>query len=276
MAHKQKKTLWERVDPGTIIALIALILTQTPSIGQMLDMLWPSRVDVNVPQVSIGHFLGQSGISIVFSLRNTGGRDVTIDGVNGVACFVSGPGDLAMKLGAMSYYSAEMPGLQKAISHFSIRRGDSWDGMINFQEVISEDEQAKMTEIISKIQGAVPTPMQYGPPPFVAIDAPTVQAAQQLAKSDFRWRAGNYRLFVQIKSDAGREVGFAAYAFTLAPSAVNGMLAATDEYSKGILFSPRPTDHPFVTITRVDQSSAESTFRALLESIQITKSAQNR
>lgn len=53
MTSGKPKTLWERIDPGTIVALLALVLTQLPSVSVMwVAVFKPRLVTVSFPNSS--------------------------------------------------------------------------------------------------------------------------------------------------------------------------------------------------------------------------------
>jgi hypothetical protein len=74
---KRRKSLWERVDPGTILAFVALVLTQLPPISKLWASLTkPVKVAISFPnsQFFVDQIFGHSAALIQLSLRNDGGR----------------------------------------------------------------------------------------------------------------------------------------------------------------------------------------------------------
>src|SRR5271167_4474598 len=105
MATTSGRSPWERIDPGTIVAFLALVLTQLPPVSEIFyRAVWPAKVTVSFStnEFLVDQIFGRSVVVIQLSLRNDGGRVATIGQLNAV---LKGPNGFLTALSADEFIS---------------------------------------------------------------------------------------------------------------------------------------------------------------------------
>ena len=86
-----------------------------------------------------------------------------------------------------------------------------------FSEVLEPAEERDLRRIQAQILPLPPTglvPMPPSSPPVP--DRQTIADAKAMFARAFKWKEEQYQLFVQISSDAGRQIGVSGFEFRFA------------------------------------------------------------
>jgi hypothetical protein len=269
MALRNRKSPWKRVDPGTIVAFVALVLTQTPSIHEIwLRIFYPVKVTVSFPnsEFSVDQMFGHSAVAIQLSLRNDGGRTANIGQLNGV---LSGPSGLPVALEAEQYIamgSMPTPPIPQNMSSIVLKPGDRWDARVLFHEKVSADEVAK----IVRIEGALIQPIAGSPSASqqasgIAADSSEEELkkkAAEMANRAFRWKPGSYELFVEVFQEGeDKQLGLAGLNFTLSFDAVSQMQSVINDFRFGNINIPGdPRTSPMVHLQALSSTDVSIKF----------------
>src|SRR5277367_1978883 len=188
MATTAGRSLWERIDPGTIVAFLALVLTQLPPISEIIyRAVWPAKVTVSFStnEFMVDQIFGHSVVVLQLSLHNDGGRVATIGELNAV---LSGPNGFLTALSADEYISIgpQMMPVAQPMTSIVLEPGKRWDAMVLFEEKISADEQSK----IVRIEGSL-MPGSFGPPSLIQQPPQSLCSLNRfLRRKPSRWPMG--------------------------------------------------------------------------------------
>ncbi len=228
---------------GTIIALVALILSQLPPLKNLLR---GAHLRITVPDAfALTHVLGNLNIAIFLDIYNDGGKDVTIAKVD---CLMTNSEGLRLDLPARTYFSREPPPPGQAMQELmlgwiSLKPGEHWAETVRFFKLWSEEEEERYSEIVSKIRSNIfsKAPAQWPAQGFVEADAGIVMEARAFFEKKFPLNKGNYQLFIAALSESGQALGVRGFDLTLFESSIRNLRALADDYKTGAgVYYPNP------------------------------------
>jgi len=244
LAPRTGNSLWQRIDPGTIVAFLALVLTQLPPISEIIyRAVWPAKVTVSFStnEFIVDQIFGHSVVVLQLSLRNDGGRVATIGQLSAV---LSGPAGFLTALSADEYISIgpQMMPVAQPMTSIVLELGKRWDAMVLFEEKISADEQSKIVRIEGSLMpGSFGPPSLIPQPPQAPLQPKPIleKEAFDMANGAFKWERGDYELFIQVLSEGGtKEIGLTGLTFTVSSAAISQLQSVINMYQSGILNEP--------------------------------------
>lgn len=214
-----------------IVALLAVVLSQLPPLHLLIK---PRRLEVEVySRALVTHFVGSPNISLVLSIRNTGGRELR---VKSMEMQILRDGKLATTLPAQGYF--ETPSAQTAVLFvpFGIRPNENWTHSVNFFSLFDRHTEKNFREKKAILQDDIAKKLQIRPQgnsDLVVADPDHVQPFMDLFHAFFVWRPGEYVITLSVKAEPPSASVAKMYRFTLFESDTAEMTEYTEGYKYG-------------------------------------------
>jgi hypothetical protein len=214
-----------------VCALVAIVLSQLPPIHLLLR---PKRLEVEVySRISITHKVGNPNISVMVSIRNTGGRELRI---RGLGLEITRDGKPLLTLPAQNYF--ELPSSQSSVLFvpFSLKPGETWAHTVTFLNFFERLTEKQFRENLSALTSDIRRKIQERPQQdnrLVEAEAKLVEPFNALFEKLFVWLPGEY--VANLKVDAKPESASYSkkYRFTLYESDTAELRQHVDDYPFG-------------------------------------------
>lgn len=222
---------------SAVIAVLALILSQLPPLREIIRGL---KVRITVPEIfTIIHFLGNIRMYIFLDVHNIGGRFVSISKID---CVIKDAGGSRWNIPAQTYISRQptssgQPPQEFLIGWISLKPGEHWSRNVRCFKLLSEAEEEKVNDIISKIRDNITAKLQQRivqTQALVEADEGIVKEAKDFFEKKFSLSKGNYQLFIAVLSESNPVIlSVRGFEFTLFESHIRSLRAITEEYKYG-------------------------------------------
>jgi len=233
MAVLKDPTFW-----ATVIALLALILSQLPPIAQLLKRR--QLLIIVSEQLALYHYLGNIQFLAFLGLHNTGGRDVTIGRID---CVIADEDGHRWPVPAQTYLSRQPSAVagQAAPELFmdwiSLKPGGHWGETVHFFKVWSVQDEQNAASLTSRMRADINAKLALRKPdeakkPAEADDA-LVKEATELFEKKFNLTKGNYRLVIAALSEKKEPLTVRGFDFTLFDHQIQALRSATEDYKVG-------------------------------------------
>lgn len=213
-------------------ALVAIILSQIPPIHILLR---PKRLDVEVhSRIGITHKVGNPNVSIVVSVRNTGGRELRI---RALRLNITRDGKPLLTLPAQNYFETPSSTSSVLFVPFSLKPGDTWVHSVTFLNFFDRLTEKQYREILSALDADIRRKISARPPEndkiAVVAESALVQPFKDLFEKFFVWQPGEYVADMQVDAEPGSASYSKKYRFTLYESDTAELRGHTEDYKFG-------------------------------------------
>jgi hypothetical protein len=213
------------------MSLSAIVLSQIPPVHLLLR---PRRLDVEVhSRILLTHLVGNANLTLVVSVRNTGGRDLR---VRGLRIDLMRDGKVLGSFPAQNYYETPSSTSLVLLVPFSLKRGEQWAQGVHFlnffdrktEKLFKESQSAISRDIRRRIDTR-----SEGDKNLVVAEPALVAPFEELFSRMFLWEAGEYVATLSVKAEPGSASYTKAYRFTLYESDMVELKRYAEEYKYG-------------------------------------------
>lgn len=219
-----------------VIASLALLLSQLPHVR-----LWfkPKRLEVEVRnRVLVTHTIGNPNVSLLVTIRNSGGRALRISGVD---IQITRDGLGVGILPCQSYFETGTQQSANLFVPFSLPPGSDWTKTLNFgnlfdrhvESAFRASRNAIKTDIEQKAAQNPPGPGQY-----IEAEPALIVPITDLFERLFMWHRGEYVLTLNVRAEGTKNFR-REYRFTLYDADVSDLRdhAKLYRYGAGVYFN---------------------------------------
>lgn len=213
-----------------VIASLALLLSQLPHIR-----LWfkPKRLEVDVKsRVFVTHSIGNPNVSMIVTIRNSGGRALRISGVD---IQITREGVDLGKLPGQSYFETGTPQTPILFVPFLLSPGADWTKSVFFANFFDRDVESEFRSSRAAIKNDIEQKIAARPAGFTqpveaapALVAPITELFERL----FMWKRGEYVLTLTVRAEGAANFK-REYRFTLYDADVSDLRDHAKLYSYG-------------------------------------------
>jgi hypothetical protein len=226
------------IDPGTWVAIVALVLTQVPSIGSLIDAaIHGTHVTVSFPDsFQLMHFLGNPGAILPLSIRNSGGTKATISSID---CVLQRPGQQPLVLrpyalvGTRGTSQAQVQGM--TVPTIDLDPGDFWNGNIQFYSRWSQKTGERQNRVAADMRSDLNRKTGGRPvQSLVTLDDSRVKEATSIFDENFKLISGDYLFLLRFVSNIGKQLGISGFRFSLTDTSIRALRSTVDDYKYGV------------------------------------------
>lgn len=235
---------------SALVAITAVALSQLPPVH-----LWfrPRRVEVEVhSRIRIAHKVGNPNVGMFVSVRNTGGRELRVRGLN---VSLTRDGNFIGIYPALNYF--ENPSSQSPVLFvpFTIKPGETWAHSMSFLNLFDRANEKLYRESESKLSADIRGKLASRPgndKQAVVADPELVAPFINLFEQLFIWKPGEYVAELVVDVEPGSATFKQSYRFTLYESDTTELRDHTQDYKFGGGLSYNVDKHigVFVPISR--------------------------
>lgn len=214
-----------------VLALGAIVLSQLPPIRLLVR---PKKLEVEVhSRINITHKVGNPNVSLVVSIRNTGGRDLRI---RGLWLDIQRDGQPLISLPGMHYF--ETPSAQSSVLFvpFALKPGEAWAHSVQFLNYFDRLTEKGFREGVARLDADIRKKIKTRPQddqrPVVA-DQALVAPFVELFKRLYVWLPGEYVADLRVIAEPGSASYRKAYRFTLYESDTKELGEHLEDYPYG-------------------------------------------
>ena len=229
-----------------LLALIAIVLSQLPPVRLLIR---PRRLEVEVhSRINITHKVGNPNVGLVVSIRNTGGLDLRIRGLN---LSVSRDGKLVTSMPGAHYF--ETPSSQASVLFvpFTLKPGESWAHSVEFLNYFDRLTEKAFRESIAHldwdIRRKLRERLEDDKRPVVG-DESLVMPFFELFKRLFIWFPGEYVADLNVFAEPSTATYQREYRFTLFESDTAELREHLEDYRFGVGLTFNAASHGGVAV----------------------------
>jgi len=218
---------------STVIALLALILSQLPPLRELLKH---RELRIVVPEtVSLYHFMGNLQISGFLALHNVGGRSITVQKVE---CVLLDDDGHPLRLPAQTYWSRAQAasGQELFIGWIHLSPSEHWAESVHFYKVWSVQDEEDSAKIVTSIRDDITAKRAAATtylPNSPDADDKLAKDAKDFFEKHFNLTKGNYRLLIAAISEKTDVVAVRGFDFTLYDHHIRALRSVADDYKTG-------------------------------------------
>lgn len=257
-------------DPAfwsTIIAVVALILSQLPPVSELLK---PKKLRIVVPDnLSLQHYMGNLQLLAFLALHNVGGRGITVQRIQ---CVMRDEDGHQWELPGQTYQPRAEKGVPElVIGWITLKPSEHWAETVRFFKVWSVQDEEDATAISARIRNEITAKLALRGPDesnkLVEASDNTVKEAIDFFAKRFTLAKGNYRLFIAALTEENAVVCVRAFDFTLFDHQLRALRSAADDYKMGagIYFqNPDPLKYgAFIRLRPIADTEAQKDYARL-------------
>lgn len=261
-------------DPAfwsTVIAVVALILSQLPPVT---DLLKPRELRIVVPDIlNFSHYMGNLHLIGFSALHNVGGRNITVQKIE---CVMTDEEGRQWRLPAQTYLPNQansgsgQPAPELFIGWISLKPGEHWAETVRFFKVWSVQDEEDATAISGRIRNDITAKLSQrklgDPNKLVEADENLVKEAKDFFEKRFTLAKGTYRLLVAAISEGNEVVRVRGFDFTLFDHQVRALRSAVDDYKTGagIYFGNMdPSKTAYIRLRPIPDTEAQKDYARL-------------
>lgn len=269
------KVLFEMIKThwGELIAFAALILSQLPSVRQMIKGKRLRMAVAGTAQFS--HVFGNTNISLWLDLENDGGKTIS---VRRISCFLRQVSGEVQSITATHYWLTESLGHEKPIElplgELALKPGERWSGYLHCwnTQTWGKAIESKVKSLMIKIRDDIDRKvaerdknMQSLPAaerPFVEVDSTLVQDTLDIVKNLRKLEEAEYVLLVVAFESANRPLKVLGFDLTLFESDIRDIFEDVEDYKYGfgVGLPTRKAKYVQVQIRSKGQKESEELF----------------
>jgi hypothetical protein len=222
---------------STVIAVVALVLSQLPPIR---DLLKPRELRIFVPEMlALSHYMGNLQIWAFLALYNTGGSSMTVQRIE---CVIVGEDGSPWRLPAQTYTptlaqtTAGQPAPELLMGWISLKPDENWAQTIRFFKVWTIKEDEDVAEISANIRADINAKLKLKAPfdsNLVEAEPALVKRAKDFFERKFTLTKGSYKLLIAARSEKNDVLRVRGFEFTLFDNQIRSLRAPVDDYKLG-------------------------------------------
>ena len=268
--NKTIQKFLEKIDPGTLVAIAALILTQVPSIGFMVSAaIKGRRAEVSLPnQALFAEAFGNLVATLYLSIHNSGGVQLDIRRIDLI--LVTPSKTLVFPSQALAV-DPSGAGAFQPMGTISLSPGDRWSRFIRFYAMPSDSDQAEISSLTDHVRRDIIAKLQPNQAQLVQIAPSLATEAVKVFDKDFPLASGiNYTGYVRTIAGSGKQMGLNGFQFTLAKETLESFRNQVyDNYQHGLGFNLYPIDQAPVQLGVAIQSLQDSQTKTRFAQLQL-------
>lgn len=259
-------TVWTAV-----IAVLALILSQLPPVREMLR---GTRLSIIVPEYMVlTHSLGNINLTTSVTLHNTGGRGVTVAGLD---CGLLADDGRRWHIPAQTYIDRDSQPLvgQQRVQLFMewipLEPKEFWSETVVFFKPWSVEEEGKAQDITGRMRSDISEKLSQRLPEKanvpVEADTELVNQAKEAFQKRFDLTIGNYKLLLAAISETEHIIAVRGFQFSMFESHVRAMRSLVEEYrtGAGVVFpSSDPSKVAVIRLKPISEDDARAAYAKL-------------
>jgi len=220
---------------STLIALLALVLSQLPPVREILK---PRELRIVVPEaLFLYHFMGNLQMSAFLTLNNVGGRGITVQKIECV--LIHEEGSPRYRLPAQTYWPRAQSGSGQElfIGWVPLKPEEHWAETVHFYKFWSVQDEEDSAAIISRIRNDIYAKRALLEPGLVNkpvdADEKLVKEAKDFFEKRFTLAKGNYKVLIAAISEKSEAVSVRGFDFTLYDHHLRTLRSIEDDYKTG-------------------------------------------
>ncbi|OMO21250.1 hypothetical protein [Vibrio lentus] len=233
------------------IALIALVLSQLPPIHKLLRS---GKLELDVyEKVGVTHMLGNPNLQLHVILNNTGGKPVSIIGID--ASIKQGNRDICSITGRNYIKTPDKSG-QVLLTKFKLIPGDEWSHLTNFYNEFSQHDEKKCKSFIKRTRDDISQKIEQRPVEqkgLVEVSESLVNEMYDFSTSHNIWETGEYQLELNVRCFEPRHNISKSFRFTLYESDSDELKEQIEAYKYGEGICYTPNDKNLWIFVRLDE-----------------------
>lgn len=216
---------------GIAASFVAIVLSQIPPIHLLL---LPRRLEIEVhSRILVTHHVGNPNLTLVISVRNTGGRELRI---RGIRIDLARDGRSIGMFPAQNYYETPSSTSSVLFVPFSLKPGEQWTHGVNFLNFFDRPTEKSYREHLSAIQADIREKLDTraeGDKSLVIVDPALVTPFEELFRRMFVWESGEYVATLSVTAEPGSASYSKKYRFTLYESDTHDLKKYAEDYKYG-------------------------------------------
>ncbi len=233
------------------IALLALILSQLPPIHKLLRR---GKLELDVyEKACVSHMFGNPNLQLHIILNNTGGKPVTITGLN--VSIKQGSRSIG-SISGKNYIKIPEKSGQVLLTKFKLKSGDEWAHLTNFYNDFSQHDEKTFKSLTKRIRDDISHKLEKRPKDatgLVQISDSLLTEVRSFSNSHNVWETGEYRLDLNVLCSDSKYNISKSFRFTLYESDSDELKEQIDRYKYGEGICYTPTDKPLWLLVRLDE-----------------------
>lgn len=259
--------LWSALSVS--VAIVALILTQLPTIRQMTR---GTDIRINTPQeISIWHDMGNINVGVFLDIHNVGGYTVNISSVE-CAILEKDTGKV-FRIPVRTYSSERASNL--SLGTITLSADQHWTNYVQCSDFFPRAELEQVTDLKAKINTDLidkrdKLSNQDKASVWIPIDDALYQKVVRFFDKKFGLtNEGNYQFFIKAVSDSGELLRVQGFDFTLFKSNIEALKEVVErdyKYGSGIVAAYRYTWAVVVPIAPMNENESRLVFQQRIAS----------
>lgn len=213
-----------------VVALLALVLSQLPPLHVFLR---PAKLDVEAfERIHILHMLGEPNVALHLIITNCGGREVK---VKSISLTFQLDGDHQFELQGRGYYQSLTDQTAVILTPFKLKSHQDWSHIVNFFTPRTRAEEREVNQIKSAISNNISPRKNEPGNDKLLLEAPQelVTPAMDYFTRKFKWKAGEYRVTLNVIAEPNNASSSQQFRFTIFESDSQQFLDETKRYKFG-------------------------------------------
>lgn len=233
------------------IAFLAMVLSQLPPIHKLLRR---GKLELDVyEKVGVTHMLGNPNLQLHIILNNTGGKPVTITGLD---VFLKQGSKAIGSISGKNYIKTPEKSGQVLLTKFKLKSGDEWAHLTNFYNDFSQRDEKECKSLTKRIRDDISDKLEKRPKEttgLVEISDSLLTEVRSFSNSHNVWETGEYRLELNVICSDSKYNISKSFRFTLYESDSDELKEQIDsyKYGEGIVYTP--TDKNLWLLVRLDE-----------------------
>jgi hypothetical protein len=212
------------------IAIAALVLSQMPPLYVLFRT---ADLDLEAfDRIHLSHSLGNSSAALHIIITNRGGQETKIKSIT--LTFKHSDGT-QFELPGRGYFQNSTDANAVILTPFRLSSKNEWGHIINFFNPPPREEEREIDKIKSAIRNDI-LPLKADPANdkiFVEAGTESVALAMSFFNKKFKWKPGEYEIFLNVKTDSEKTSISRRYRTTMFESDAKQLFDYTERYKYG-------------------------------------------
>ncbi|ACH64234.1 conserved hypothetical protein [Aliivibrio fischeri MJ11] len=244
------------LDPrvwSATIAFIALVLSQLPPIHKLFRR---GKLELDVyEKVGVSHMLGNPNMQLHIILNNSGGKPVTITGIN--ISLMQG-NKLIEDIQAKNYIKTPEKNGQVLLTKFKLKPDEEWGHLTSFYNDFSQVDERLCKSITKRVRDEISEKIEQRPKDstgLVEISDIFKKEIDDFFTAHDIWTTGEYKFNLTIQCADSRDNISKSFRFTLYESDSDELKEQAERYKYGEGICYTPADKNLWLLVKLEESN---------------------